>query len=236
MYVISVITGIGPIKKYVDSIDGYFKDIQKQTIFKWTEHIIVYTEWHEIFDRYTHLENVFFYKETGRSIYEAWNQGIKEATTPFVTNWNVDDRRYPKANEKKWIILKKNEDIGLVTSWLDVTNKENDDVDNPEGKWTTFKWLSTDDPNWNKACQGGPDPMWRRELHEKYGYFDGQTYKVAADWEMWMRFRKNGVKMHLIKESLGLYYLNPVGVSTSEEGRPQNIKDNAAILEKYGVI
>ena len=236
MYYLSVITGIGPIKKYVDSIDGYFQNIQLQTLFKFTEHIIVYTEWHEIFDKYKHLENVFFYAETGRSIYEAWNQGIQLATTNIVTNWNVDDRRYPKANEKKYIVLVKNPDIGMVYSWLDVTNVENDDIDNPTGKWTTFKWLAPDDVNWNRSCQGGPDPMWRKELHEKVGFFDGKSFPVAADWDMWMRFRKIGTKMHLIKEPLCLYFLNPEGVSTSEEGRPQNAKDNAAILAKYGVV
>jgi hypothetical protein len=51
-----------------------------------------------------------------------------------------------------------------------------------------------------------------------------------------MRFNQIGVKMYLIKEPLCLYYINPVGVSTSDEGRPQNIIDNQEILKKYGVV
>jgi hypothetical protein len=33
----------------------------------------------------------------------------------------------------------KNPDVGLVYSWLDVTNVENDDIESSKGKYTSFK-------------------------------------------------------------------------------------------------
>jgi len=43
------------------------------------------------------------------------------------------------------------------------------------------------------------------------------------------------VKFHLIQEELCLYYLNPEGNSTSEEGKKLNKIDDEKILKKYGV-
>lgn len=236
MYHLSVIGSVGPPERYLDSIEGWFENIQLQTFFGWTEHIIVYAQWHSIFDKFTHLKNVKFIKETGKGVYNAWNQGIQASTTLIVTNWNIDDRRYPRANEIKWIQLKKNPDAGLVYNWTEVTNIENDDPKNPKGIWRQFQWLAQDDPNWKYQCQCGSDPMWRKELHEKVGYFDGKEFPVAADWDMWMRFNQIGTTMILLREPLCIYYLNSNGVSTSKEGVKRNKIDNQKIYRKYGVL
>ena len=204
-------------------------------MFKWIEFIVVYSEWHEIYDKYKHLTNVFFHKETGKSVYEAWSQAAELASTKYCINWNIDDRFYPKAIEKKFIVLEKNPDIGLVYNWTNVTNIENDDPSDAKGIWRQFRWLSPDDPNWDKQCNGGPDPMWRKELYDQTGPFNGKEYPVAADWDKWMSFKKLA-GIHLITQPLCLYFLNPVGVSTSENGRKRNAIDDQKILKKYEVV
>ena len=59
-------------------------------------------------------------------------------------------------------------------------------------------------------------PLWKREIHEKYGMFN-ENYKMAGDWEMWLRAVKNGCTFIRIDEPLGLYYFNPNGLSTNTE-------------------
>jgi len=51
-----------------------------------------------------------------------------------------------------------------------------------------------------------------------------------------MRFNQIGAKMFLLKEPLCLYYLNPVGVSTSKNGFLQSEIDDKKILKKYKII
>ena len=51
----------------------------------------------------------------------------------------------------------------------------------------------------------GPDPMWKKSLHNKVGYFDYENFNTIGDWEMWIRFAMNGSKFKLIPEVLCIY-------------------------------
>ena len=74
--------------------------------------------------------------------------------------------------------------------------------------------------------------MWRKSLHEKYGWFSND-YKSGSDWDFWLRCGAGGAKMHLIEQVLGIYYKNPEGVSTKEENMERNLKEVAEIRDKY---
>jgi imidazole glycerol phosphate synthase glutamine amidotransferase subunit len=60
---VSCITGIGKLSKYEKFIDNYFYNIQIQEIFEQIEFVIVYSEWSDKFNGYSHLKNVKFVKE-----------------------------------------------------------------------------------------------------------------------------------------------------------------------------
>ena len=75
-------------------------------------------------------------------------------------------------------------------------------------------------------------PMWRKEYHEKYGYFDEQ-YRSAGDWEMWLRGASKGSKFKKIHELLGLYYFNPAGISTNPDNFSWKREEEKEIYEKY---
>jgi O-antigen biosynthesis protein len=231
-YHISVITGIGSVDKYYDSIEGYFENIQDQTMFKWTEHIIVYKEWSDVFKKYKHLQNIVWLQEDASGVYNAWNQCIKASTTELITNWNVDDRRFPKTNEKKYIALRKNKDCGLVYGWWIFTDKENEDVKNLSDMTKLFQSTPPDHHMWEWSCACGPSPMWRKELHDKVGYFNQEEFPSCADWDMWMAFNKI-TKIYHIKEYLSVFFINPIGVGQQDK-KERNLQD-VKILEKYNV-
>jgi len=74
--------------------------------------------------------------------------------------------------------------------------------------------------------------MWRRQIHEKYGFFDAK-YRSAGDWEMWLRAASQGSKFKKIDGALGLYYFNPTGISTNPDNFSWKQEEESEIYEKY---
>jgi len=52
-------------------------------------------------------------------------------------------------------------------------------------------------------------PLWKKDLHNKYGYFEESNYGTSADWEFWLRCSSQREKLGIVGLPLGLYYLNP---------------------------
>lgn len=132
-------------------------------------------------------------------IYEAWNLGIRSSKTKYVTNANSDDRLVPCALKKMADILDKESTYGVVYSNVNIV-KEIDGV--PVGRYT---WKEGGLAELMRGCFLGPMPMWKKTLHDRYGYFD-EEYKSAGDYEFWLRLASNGVKFyHIRDEVMGTY-------------------------------
>ena len=69
-----------------------------------------------------------------------------------------------------------------------------------------FRWPDFDARHLFAVCYIGPQPMWRRSVHEKYGDFDAQM-TVAGDYDFWLRMATAETFRH-IPEVLGLYLLS----------------------------
>ena len=76
------------------------------------------------------------------------------------------------------------------------------------------------------------NPMWKKSLHEKHGYFDS-NYRSAGDWEFFLRCTFGGENFKKINEVLGLYYFNPKGVSTNVENTSWKQQEEKEIFLKY---
>ena len=97
---------------------------------------------------------------------------IKAASGQYITNANTDDRHRKDALEVMASFLDKKPDIGLVYADVLVTQTENETFGQ-----CTARLASDRSPAYNRSlltmnCFIGPQPMWRKSLHEKYGYFD----------------------------------------------------------------
>ena len=51
-------------------------------------------------------------------------------------------------------------------------------------------------------------PIWKKSLHDKYGYFDEEKYGTSADWAFWLECTKAEEIFLLYPESLSEYYIN----------------------------
>lgn len=143
------------------------------------------------------------------TIYKAWNMGIERAHGEYITNANTDDRLYPGALQKLSEALDRNKRCGVAYSNLDIVTEVDGE---PIGR---FDWIEGGVEQLLNGCFLGPMPMWRKELHTKYGLFD-ESYHVAGDYEFWLRIAARGIKFYHIKESLGVYARRERGAELRE--------------------
>lgn len=231
-YIVSIITGVGPLEKYEKFIDTYFNNLKQQINFSRFEIIIIYSEWSNLFDQYTKLPNIRFIKEQERlGVYNAWNLGIINSTAEYVTNWNIDDLRFPINNKIKYDILSKNIDVDLVYNWYVAASPE--EIEEEKDLSTKSIQSYPDDYHLytHVACMAGPDPLWRKTFHLFGGLFNYKDYSIVGDWEMWWRMSKMGLKFKLVPHVLCIYVEHQDTVSNSDNTKLENQK--AKLIEEY---
>ena len=232
-YKISVITAIGPLDIYEKYIPRYIKNVKDQHFFTQTEHIIVYSEWSKHFENLKELNNFKLIKEDELlGVYNAWNIGIKNSTTEYITNWNVDDLRHPVNTKIKYDLLEKNPEYSLAYNWYVATKNDNEDFYNIDlNNKSYLKYPDNFHTRVLENCYAGPDPVWKKSLHDKVGYFDYKDFNTIGDWEMWIRFAKEGYKFKLIPEVLCIYLDHNQTVSQRQHDKVN--KEKERLQKKY---
>jgi hypothetical protein len=223
---ITVITAIGDNELYEKYISRWFLNSKKQHMFEQTEHIIIYKEWSSEFEGIKQLPNFKLIKQTDTGMYNAWNVGINTATTPYITFWNIDDLRHPSNNKIKFNTLENNPDISLAYSWYVVTEDSTLNFENSDISDRNLFTISSEGVEYPKNihevilynCFVGPDPMWKKSLHDEVGYFDNTQFATIGDWEMWIRFVfKANAKFKVIPKTLCIYLDHKDTVSTRQK-------------------
>ncbi|MEM3370057.1 MAG: glycosyltransferase, partial [Candidatus Micrarchaeia archaeon] len=162
------------------------------------------------------------------TVYSAWNRGIKIAKGKYITNANTDDRHRKDALEIMADYLDKNPEFALVYGDSIVTERENETFDNctPVGY---FALPEFDRERLLHESYIGPQPMWRKNLHDELGFFD-ETFEVAGDYEWWLRVSERYLFKH-IKDLLGLYLFSAESLEHSKQVKSQ--KEVKLIQEYY---
>jgi len=226
-----------------DFIRPFLEDITKQTIFEekcelilinadspGNEEIII----NEYLEKYPN--NIVYKKlDEDPGVYGVWNIGAKMATGEFLTNANLDDRKAPHSLEKHAKTLYASPGVDLVYADLFITDKPNETFEDSTANERRYNFPDFSFENLQMVNMPHNNPMWRKNYHEKYGYFN-ELYTSAGDWEMWLRGASQGSKFKKIHEVLGLYYFNPVGISTNPDNFSRKSEEEAAIYEKYAEL
>lgn len=158
---------------------------------------------------------VYLRTEQRETIYAAWNKGVRAARGRYLTNSNTDDRHRRDAFEVMCSALEKNPDVALAYADVIATEFENETFEE-HTKLDEYEWS-----DWNrnmlldKGCFIGPQPVWRRDVHDIYGLFD-ESLTVSGDYEFWLRISQTFDFMH-IKTPLGLYLKSPQSVEHRNE-------------------
>lgn len=135
------------------------------------------------------------------SLYTTWNDAIRTTSSEYIVNANVDDMWHESYLERLTNILDEHEDYSVAYTYVLSTSIKNQ---SDPSKWINQGGLST------KPFPGGtmgPCPVWRRLLHDIYGYFN--NFQVISDGLMWEKWRRGGEKFYQVPEPLVLYFHNP---------------------------
>jgi hypothetical protein len=158
--------------------------------------------------------------------------GIKMSSGEYITNINCDDRRATYGLEAQAKALMIEPDISLVYNDSYIVHEANvrhKDLVNHQQRYNFENYSKEAMLRGNLPHN---NPMWRRELHDKYGYFD-EKYRSAADWDFWLRCAFGGEKFEKLGDVLGVYYFNPKGISTNFENFSWKQKEEQEIYNKY---
>jgi FkbM family methyltransferase len=209
-------------------IKGFLEDAIRQTLFSQSELILINAdspgnEEKIILEYVTAFPNIRYYKlDKNPGLYAVYNYAIGLARADIIANADIDDRRNPEFLELQVKYLENNPTIDLVYSEYLVTHNANETWENNHYKWfvTSPDYL----PSLMNYCLPGPQPVWRKELHERYGLFD-ETFSYSGDWEFWCRAASKGAIFKKIEGFSGLHFFNPNGLRN---------KSNAKKAKKIG--
>lgn len=155
--------------------------------------------------------NITYLRTQRENLPQAWNRGIELSTGKYLTHANTDDRLCSDALRQLVEKLEQRPDLALVYADGWETHSKKDVIN---WKETPTKHLvRRGEPLLRRLaarCICGPQPVWRRSLHEDYGLFD-TSFEVAADWDFWLRIRVKE-QFGYIPRPLGLYFHNPLGL------------------------
>ena len=160
-------------------------------------------------------------------LYNIWNLGALLAGCPYLSNANLDDRK-----AKDYItshldaLASASQHVALVSAPCIVCDEkyigfEDYASRHPPKEQLSF-YTSTEYYKYPDFFLDFVDqalekrivwrniphcmPVWRRELHEKYGYFNEVRGGPTADLEFWLRCAKHGEVYRNLNTPKGLYY------------------------------
>ena len=205
-------------------LDSFLENLRKQTIFHELEimFVLVMPSDYELnlcrifANNYSNVKMMV--SENLISIYEAWNWGIINSSSPYITNMNADDLRRPDSIQIQVETADKN-------MWADVIYQDVIYSLDRTMSWETIEKL-------NFRSHLGPvsvgsllaglnfphnGPLWRRELHDELGLFD-INFKSAGDFDFWLRCALVNKRFLKVRDTHVSYFINPEGMSTKIDG------------------
>ena len=220
-------------------IRGCLQDLVDQTLYKQGELEIVIVDSNSqeneqsiIKEFQAKYQNIVYERTPEReTLYAAWNRAIKMSKGRYITNANTDDRHRFDALEVMAIFLDTYPEVSLAYPDQLITTVPNDTFVTTQGN-RHWNWPPYSYDQMKQGCCVGSQPMWRKSLHNKYGYFRSE-FHCAGDYEFWVRIASQGENMALIPEVIGLYYFNPQGLEHSAPGRAGQETDR--ICDEYDI-
>ena len=191
----------------------------------------------------THPNVIHIILDTDPGLYNIWNFGALIASSNYLSNANLDDR---KASDFIVSHLQSFEcaedDVSLVSApciicadkyvgfekYVESRSMEEELWFYTSTEYYRYPDLFLDfiDQNRQKhiVWKNIPHcmPVWRRELHQKYGYFNEARGGPAADLEFWLRCARQGETFRNINTPKGLYYYS--NTTTYSARKSQSMK------------
>lgn len=202
-------------------IQGYIEDMLRQTIFCDIEFILLNGASPEneeqyilpLLNKYSNIKYIKLDSDPG--LYQCWNIAVRHCSSDIIGNWNIDDRKSPNSIEILYNKLANKPNVDVVYGITYVSYVPNEKYEYNEYN-AIYPYLPHSLENLLRNNSPHCMPLWRKSLHDRFGYFD-ESYISAADGEFWLRCAFGGATIELVNHPVGLYYENPTGRSTNSE-------------------
>ncbi|MFV9550617.1 glycosyltransferase [Algibacter sp. PT7-4] len=143
-------------------------------------------------------DNVDVISQENRGVSCARNKAISLATTGYILNLDADDYLEPTFIEKTVEVLKKNKQVGVVSSYCRSFKGKNTEVE-------IIKPLGGNIKDFIVKNNGRANSIFRKQCWIDVGGYDEKMLKGYEDWEFWIAILKQGYSMHIVKEVLTHY-------------------------------
>lgn len=207
-------------------LHGFLENVSRLVGYEQCEHFLVRANSpgneHDVLAEFVRRNEAAIYLNLSNDpgLYEVWNLAASLATAPILSNANVDDRRHPEHVVQLSRILREERDVDVASTPVRVSAGESPSWEHSKGLRTffagpecprgsyTFDRLVRLLPNGTYAPNNIPHcmPLWRRELHVRFGFFHEREFGPSSDWEFWLRCGIGGARFYLHPKPLGLYF------------------------------
>ncbi len=227
-------------------IEGCLQDLVEQTLFKSGQLEIVIIDSaspqneRAIAEKFQNKYPNIRYERTPEreTLYKAWNRAVKLSQGKYITNANTDDRHRFDALEIMSKYLEANPDCDLVYTNSKISYIANESFSECESKDVLVN-SEFDSRETLLHFQFGPAPMWRKNVHDKIGYFNDK-YIAVGDYDFNIRFAIAGLKARWLNETLTMFYKNPNSITYSFSNQQKekqdllaNYRNPKVLLELY---
>ncbi|SDO21338.1 Glycosyltransferase involved in cell wall bisynthesis [Rhodoferax sp. OV413] len=164
-------------------------------------------------------------------LYVAWNRAIPLARGQYLTNANTDDRHHPDFMATMVAALESHPEAALAYADQLISHTENESFAECESRGAKLRrWPDYTPEDLLLRCITGSQPVWRKSLHSALGVFD-TSYRIAADYDMWLRFASQHPLLHVPK-ALGVFFDSPHTISGASNQVHVNL-ETLAIQKTY---
>ena len=177
-------------------------------------------------------------------LYEVWNFGARLATAKYLSNANLDDRRAPEQLAVLVEELERHPECAIASTAMRVSDDPGIGWEQSEGLPLFFGNEKDQTYGPQQLLRNTPEgvttralphcmPIWRRELHGRYGYFNETFYGPSSDIEFWLRAGSQGERFRFLQRPLGLFRRDP---ASYWHRNPDSPRYRARIVAKYGAL
>jgi glycosyltransferase involved in cell wall biosynthesis len=138
-----------------------------------------------------------------KGIANALNVGIRHASYPYIARMDADDYSFPDRLENQVRFLVENPEYGLVSGLVDISTEGMNNVGYREYVNQINRWISEEEMKRYRFVESPfahPSVMFRKSLIDLYGPYS--TDPIPEDYELWLRWYKNGVKMAKLAQTV----------------------------------
>lgn len=230
-------TAIVSLYNSLEFVGGCLEDLVEQSLFKRGELEIIVIDSNSPQNEYAIVESfvkrfpdrIIYERTTEReTLYQAWNRALQIAQGEYITNANSDDRHHPEALEICSMALDRHPEIALVYADVFESSVANEAFfENP--RTSRYRYPTFFAPTSLLFYQFGCQPMWRRTIHSRMGYFSGEL-RAAGDWDFCVRFSLAGLRALHIPQVLGSFLNRPTSISTQDS---TSSKEQMLVKNRY---